>query len=77
MINILLFSFESSNKNKMIDTIMGSLFGIINGILGLAIILSIFFYSFKVKENTIDRLNTSAVFNYVYTIKTTLVDYGK
>ena len=77
MINILLFSFESSNKNKIIDTMMGSIFGVINGILGLAIVLSILFYSFKVKEDTINRLNTSLIFNYIYTVKTTLVDYGK
>jgi uncharacterized membrane protein required for colicin V production len=77
MINILLFSFESSNKNRAIDGIMGGLFGIINGILGLAIILSIFFYSFKIKENTIDRLNESLAFNYIYTIKIALVDYEK
>ena len=77
MINILLFSFESSNKNKVIDTMMGSVFGVINGILGLAIVLSILFYSFKVKEDAIDRLNSSFIFNYIYTIKTTLVDYGK
>ena len=77
MINILLFSFESSNKNKIIDTMMGSIFGVINGILGLAIILSVFFYSFKVKEDTINRLNASLIFNYIYTVKTTLVDYGK
>ena len=77
MINILLFSFEGSNKNKMIDGVMGSLFGIINGILGLAIILSIFFYSFKIKENTINRLNASLAFNYIYTIKITLVDYER
>jgi len=77
MINILLYSFESSNKNKLIDTMMGSVFGVINGILGLAIVLSILFYSFKVKEDTINRLNTSLIFNYIYTVKTTLVDYGK
>ena len=77
MINILLFSFESSNKNKIIDTMMGSIFGVINGILGLAIVLSILFYSFKVKEDTINRLNTSLIFNYIYTVKTTLIDYGK
>ena len=77
MINILLFSFESSKKNKIIDTLMGSVFGIINGVLGLAIILSILFYSFKIKEDTINRLNTSLIFNYIYTVKTTLVDYGK
>lgn len=77
MINILLYSFESSNKNKVIDTMMGSVFGVINGILGLAIVLSILFYSFKVKEDTINRLNTSLIFNYIYTVKTTLVDYGK
>ena len=77
MINILLFSFESSNKNKVIDTMMGSVFGVINGILGLAIVLSILFYSFKVKEDTINRLNTSLIFNYIYSVKTTFVDYGK
>ena len=77
MINILLFSFESSSKNKMIDAILGSIFGVINGIIGLAIVLSILFYSFKVKEDTINRLNTSLIFNYIYTVKTTLVDYGK
>ena len=77
MINILLYNFESSNKNKVIDTMMGSVFGVINGILGLAIVLSILFYSFKVKEDTINRLNTSLIFNYIYTVKTTLVDYGK
>ena len=77
MINILLYNFESSNKNKVIDTMMGSVFGVINGILGLAIVLSILFYSCKVKEDTINRLNTSLIFNYIYTVKTTLVDYGK
>ena len=77
LINILQFSFEGSNKNKIIDIILGSVFGIINGIIGLAIILSILFYSFKVQENTIERLNTSTIFKYIYTVKTILVDYGR
>jgi len=77
LINVLQFSFESSNKNKIVDTILGSLFGIINGVIGLAIILSILFYSFRVPENTIDRLNSSAIFKYIYIVKTTLVDYGE
>ena len=77
LINVLQFSFEGSNKNKTINTILGSVFGIINGMIGLAIILSILFYSFKIQENTIDRLNASTIFKYIYTVKTTLVDYGR
>ena len=77
LINVLQFSFEGSNKNKIIDTILGSVFGIINGMIGLAIILSILFYSFKIQQNTIERLNTSTIFKYIYTVKTMLVDYGR
>ena len=77
IINLLQFSFESSNKNKAVDMIMGVVGGAVNGIIALSIIISILFYTFKIDKGTIDRLNTSVIFKNIYTIKTTLVDYGR
>ena len=77
IINVLQFSFESSNKNKVIDMIMGIVGGLINGVITLSIIISILIYTFKIDESTIERLNTSIIFKNIYIIKTTLVDYGR
>ena len=77
IINVLQFSFESSNKNKIIDAMLGMVGGAINGIIALSIITSILFYSFKIDNSTTERLNTSVIFKYIYVIKTTLVDYGR
>ena len=41
IINLLQFSFESSNKNKVVDMIMGVVGGAVNGIIALSIIISI------------------------------------
>ena len=77
IINVLQFSFESSNKNKIIDAMLGMVGGAINGVIALSIITSILFYSFKIDNSTTERLNTSVIFKYIYIIKTTLVDYGR
>ena len=77
IINVLQFSFERSNKNKVIDMIMGIAGGLINGVIALSIIISILFYAFKIDESTTERLNTSIIFKNIYIIKTTLVDYGR
>jgi len=77
IINLLQFSFESSNKNKIIDMVMGVIGGLANGVIALAIVASILFYTFRIDESTIDRLDTSIVFKNIYIIKTILVDYGR
>ena len=77
IINLLQFSFESSNKNKAVDMIMGVVGGAVNGIIALSIIISILFYTFDIDKGAIDRLNTSVIFKNIYAIKTTLVDYGR
>ena len=77
LINLVQFRFEPSNKNKLIDTMLGAILGIINGVIGISIVISILFYSFKVQENTIERLNASIIFKYTYALKVTLVDYAR
>ena len=57
--------------------VMGVIGGLANGVIALAIVASILFYTFRIDENTIDRLNTSIVFKNIYIIKTILVDYGR
>ena len=77
LINIIMFRYENSIKNKLIQTILGIGLGLINGILSLSLLLSILFYTIFPKEQLINKLNNSKIFRYIYTIKTTLVDYGK
>tara|TARA_B100001013_G_C24425889_1_gene369794 strand:- start:141 stop:614 length:474 start_codon:yes stop_codon:yes gene_type:complete len=77
LINIFLFRYEKSRKNKIIQIIMGTLFGMLNGLLLLAVILSILFYSITLKDDVIEKLKYSTVFNYIHSIKTTLVDYER
>jgi len=72
-----MFRYENSIKNKLIQTILGIGLGLINGILSLSLLLSILFYTIFPKEQLINKLNNSKIFRYIYTIKTTLVDYGK
>ena len=72
-----MFRYESSTKSKTIETIMGILFGFMNGILMLSVVLSMLFYSISLKDQVIQKLNDSKVFNYIYIVKTRLVDYGK
>ena len=57
--------------------VMGIIGGLTNGVIALAIVTSILFYTFRIDESTIERLNTSIVFKNIYIIKNILVDYDR
>ena len=70
-------NLENLHKNKLIDSTLGIILGLINGIIFISIFISIIFYSFKINDNTTERLKKSALFNSIYITKTVLVDYGE
>ena len=71
--NILQSNLENLHKNKFIDSILGIIAGLINGVVFISVIL----YSFKINENTTQRLKQSTLFNKIHLVKTVLVDYGE
>ena len=75
--NFIQSSLENLHKNKFIDSIFGIIIGLINGIIFISIFISVIFYSFKINDNTTERLKQSALFNSIYIAKTVLVDYGE
>lgn len=77
LINIIMFRYENYIKNKLVQSIVGFSFGLINGILLLAILLSILFYSISPSFEIVNKLNNTNIFRCIYTIKTILVDHGK
>ena len=76
-LNILLYRYESSKKNKLTDSIGGIIFSIFNSILILSFFLSILFTSIHITSTTIEKLNKSMFFNHIYIIKTIFIDYEK
>ena len=77
ILNIFLYQYELSKKNKFIDLIGGILLSIFNSILILSFLLSILFTSIHIKNTTIEKLEKSIIFNYIYVIKTIFIDYEK
>ncbi len=75
--NFIQSNLENLHKNKLIDSTLGIILGLINGIIFISIFISIIFYSFKINDNTTERLKKSALFNSIYITKTVLVDYGE
>ena len=75
--NFIQSNLENLHKNKLIDSTLGIIVGLINGIIFISIFISIIFYSFKINDNTTERLKNSALFNSIYITKTVLVDYGE
>ena len=75
--NFIQSDLENLHKNKLIDSTLGIIVGLINGIIFISIFISIIFYSFKINDNTTERLKKSALFNSIYITKTVLVDYGE
>lgn len=75
--NFIQSNLENLHKNKLIDSTLGIIVGLINGIIFISIFISIIFYSFKINDNTTERLKKSALFNSIYITKTVLVDYGE
>ena len=75
--NFIQSNIENLHKNKLIDSTLGIIVGLINGIIFISIFISIIFYSFKINDNTTERLKKSALFNSIYITKTVLVDYGE
>ena len=75
--NFIQSNLENLHKNTLIDSTLGIIVGLINGIIFISIFISIIFYSFKINDNTTERLKESALFNSIYITKTVLVDYGE
>lgn len=75
--NFIQSNLENLHKNKLIDSTLGIIVGLINGIIFISIFISIIFYSFKINDNTTERLKKSALFNSIFITKTVLVDYGE
>ena len=77
IINIILFKYEPSQKNKIIQSIVGGLLGGINGALILALTASVVFYTFSINNQIILKLNSSIIFQYIYNLNTILFNYAK
>ena len=77
MLNLLLYRYEPSKKNKLIDSIGGIIFSIFNSILILSFFLSVLFASIHITSKTIEKLNESMIFNYIHVIQTIFIDYEK
>ena len=77
MLNLLLYRYELSKKNKLIDSIGGIIFSIFNSILILSFFLSVLFASIHITSKTIEKLNESMIFNYIHVIQTIFIDYEK
>ena len=75
--NFIQSNLENLHKNKFIDSILGIIAGLINGVVFISIFISVIFYSFKINENTSQRLKQSNLFNKIHLVKTVLVDYGE
>lgn len=76
-LNILLYRYEPSKTNKIIDAFGAFCLATLNSILVLSLLLSIVFNSINIPSNTLAKLNESKIFSYIYTIKITLIDYER
>ena len=77
IINIILFKYEPSQKNRIIQSIIGSLLGAINGSLILALITSILFYVFSINNQLLLKLNSSILFQYIHNLNLILFSYAR
>tara|TARA_B100002052_G_scaffold130341_3_gene119587 strand:+ start:8567 stop:9013 length:447 start_codon:yes stop_codon:yes gene_type:complete len=77
IINIILFKYEPSKKNTIIQSIIGMLLGIINGILIISFVISITLYTLSINEQILIKLNNSILFQYIYDINLILFNYAK
>ncbi len=76
-LNILLYHYEPSKTNKIIDGLGAFCLAAINSIIVLSLFLSIIFNTINIPNNTILKLNESKIFSHIYTIKITLIDYER
>ena len=77
IINIILFRYEPSQKNKIIQSIGGIALGTINGILVVAFITSIIFYIFTINNELLLKLKSSMIFQFIYNLNSILFSYAK
>ncbi len=77
IINMILFRYEPSQKNKNTQTILGGLLGILNGVIILTLTLSIIFYSFPINSQLLSKLNKSKTFKYIHNLNIILFNHGK
>tara|TARA_B100000700_G_scaffold274542_1_gene319644 strand:- start:454 stop:927 length:474 start_codon:yes stop_codon:yes gene_type:complete len=77
IINIILFRYEPSQKNKIIQSIGGVALGTINGILVVAFITSIIFYIFTINNELLLKLKSSMIFQFIYNLNSILFSYAK
>lgn len=77
IINMILFRYEPSQKNKNIQSIIGGILGIFNGIIILTLMLSIIFYSFPINNQLLSKLNKSKTFKYINNLNIILFNDGK
>ena len=77
IINIILFRYEPSQKNEIVQSIVGALLGLINGTLAAAITISIIFYALSINQQLLLKLNSSIVFQYIHNLNLVLFNYAK
>ena len=77
IMNIIVFRYEPSKKNKNIQSIIGSMLGFVNGSLILGLVTSIFFYIFSTHNQLLLKLSSSVIFQYIYNINLILFNYAK
>ena len=77
IINIILFRYEPSQKNQIIQSVIGALLGLVNGVLIIALIVSITFYTFPISNQLLLKLNSSVIFQYIYDLNLILYNYAK
>jgi len=77
ILNIILFRYESYQKNNYIQSIIGLIVGLINGIFMIAFIISITSYTLNINEHILAKLNNSIIFQYCYNLNLILFSYAK
>ena len=77
IINVILFKYEPSKKNTIIQSKIGILLGLINGILITSFVISITFYTLSINNQILIKLNNSILFQYIYDINLILFNYAK
>ena len=76
IVNIILFRYEPSQKNKNIQSIAGAMFGLVNAIIILTLSLSMILYNFQISNQMLNKLNKSQVFNYINQLNRSIFNHG-
>lgn len=74
-LHIIVYRFQSAKENKFINLCGGLIISFANSILIISIIMSIVFLSIHINDRTIEKLQKSVVFYYIYNIKINFIDH--